>query len=165
MSQQKFIDRKEELKILNDDYSRTGSSLFIIYGRRRIEKTELINRFIDKMGIYFLATNEGNKQNIQDFQRIISNFLNDKSINNGIYSDFYSLFSMLINNVTFREKASKNKLIIAIDEFPYLIEGNKSIPSIFQKIYDVLLKDVNIMLILSGSSITMMENNVLSYCR
>lgn len=163
MSQHKFIDRKEELEMLGYDHSRNDSSLFIIYGRRRVGKTELINQFIGKNGIYFLSTDEGDIQNIKDFQKVISNFLNDDSINNGVYNDFYSFLSMLANNVSFKDYVSRKKLIIAIDEFPYLIEGNRSIPSVFQKIYDLLLKNMNVMLILSGSFITMMENNVLSY--
>lgn len=55
MSQQKFTDRKNGLKILENAYSNYGSSLFIIYGRKRVKKIELINRIIDKRGVYFPA--------------------------------------------------------------------------------------------------------------
>ena len=75
MSQQKFIDRKEELEMLGYDYSRNDSSLFIIYGRRRIGKTELINQFIGKNGIYFLSTDEGDIQNIKDFHQKLIYYL------------------------------------------------------------------------------------------
>ena len=163
MSQHNFIDREEEMEILEKSYSKGKGGLFIVYGRRRVGKTELISRFIGNRGIYFLATNEGDRENIRDFQRIISEFIGDSSINAGLFQDWYSLFSAIVNNSSFRRKCSLFKFIIAIDEFPYLIEANRSIPSIFQKIFDSLLIDQNVMLILSGSSISIMEGEVLSY--
>ncbi|MHB1440770.1 MAG: ATP-binding protein [Cuniculiplasma sp.] len=163
MSQHKFIDRKEEIEILEKSYSRGGAGLFIIYGRRRVGKTELISKFIAGRGVYFLATNEGDRENIRDFQRIISEFIGDSSLRSGEFQDWYSLFSMIASNGPFQRKCSEFKVIIAIDEFPYLIEANRSIPSIFQKIFDSLLSRMNVMLILSGSSISIMENEVLSY--
>ncbi|MHB1709293.1 MAG: ATP-binding protein [Thermoplasmataceae archaeon] len=163
MSQHKFIDRKEEMEILEKSYSKGEGGLFIIYGRRRVGKTELISKFIAGRGIYFLATNEGDRENIRDFQRIISGFVGDSSLGSGQFQDWYSFFSTLAGNSSFQRKCSEFKFIIAIDEFPYLIEANRSIPSIFQKIYDSLLSRMNVMLILSGSSISIMESEVLSY--
>ncbi len=162
MSQLKFIDREDEIKMLENIYSKQGSSLFIIYGRRRIGKTELINKFIENKGIYFLATTEGDVQNIKSFISLVSEFFDYPLLNMNL-TDWNSVFSVLASSNLFRKKINESKIIIAIDEFPYLIEGNKNIPSIFQKIYDTILKYLNIMLILSGSSMSIMENEVLSY--
>lgn len=126
-------------------------------------KTELINEFVNNRGVYFLATTEGDRENIRSFKVLISKFLGGDSILRASFDDWLSFFSVLISSSSFQEKASKSKIIIAIDEFPYLIESNRAIPSIFQKIYDTLLKQMNVMLILSGSSISIMENEVLSY--
>ncbi len=163
MSQQKFIDRIEEMDILKNHYYNDNPGLIIIYGRRRVGKTELINHFMSGHGLYFLATNEGDTENIRNFQRLLSEFFNDKSIEYAHYNDWYSLFASIVNNKNFVEKTKKSKIIIAIDELPYLIEANRSIPSIFQKIYDSFLKNNNVFLILSGSSVSIMENDVLSY--
>ncbi len=57
----------------------------------------------------------------------------------------------------------KDKLILVIDEFPYLIESNRAIPSIFQKIWDLILSEREICLVLLGSSISMMEDYTLDY--
>ena len=163
MSQQKFVNRIEELKILEDARFAKGASLFIVYGRKRVEKTELISRFIGNRGIYFLATAEGDRENIGSFKAIISKFLGDSSILKASFNDWYSFFSVLASNSSFRAKTRKSKIILAIDEFPYLIEANRAIPSVFQKVYDTILSKLNVMLILSGSSISIMENEVLSY--
>ncbi|MHB8361347.1 MAG: ATP-binding protein [Thermoplasmataceae archaeon] len=163
MSQHEFIDRKEEMEILNKSYLKDDGGLFIIYGRRRVGKTELISRFAAGRGVYFLATNEGDRANIRDFQRIMSEFVNDSSLKSGQFQDWYSLFSVLASNSAFKRKCEESKVVIVFDEFPYLIEANRSIPSIFQKIYDSILTHMNVMFILSGSSISIMENEVLSY--
>ena len=163
MIQQKFVNRIEEMKILEGALTTGGASLFIIYGRRRIGKTELISKFLGNRGVYFLATTEGDRRNINSFKEIISKFLGDDSILRANFDDWLSLFTVLASNASFQVKAKESKIIIAIDEFPYLIEANKAIPSIFQKLYDTILRPMNVMLILSGSSISMMENEVLSY--
>lgn len=163
MSQQKFIDRVEETQLLEDIYSSREASLFILYGRRRVGKTELISKFVAKRGVYFLATAEGDRENINNFKVSVSKFLEDDSIISVNFDNWYSFFTVLVSSNSFQAKASKSKIIIAIDEFPYLIEGNRAIPSVFQKIYDTILRRLNVMLILSGSSISIMENEVLSY--
>ena len=163
MSQQKFVNRVEELEILERSYSSNNASLFILYGRRRVGKTELINKFIHNSGVYFLATTEGDRENINNFKSVISKYLEDVSILKASFDNWHSFFSVLVSSSSFQTKSKESKIIIAIDEFPYLIEANRAIPSVFQKIYDTLLKKMNVMLILSGSSISIMENEVLSY--
>ncbi|ASI14156.1 AAA+ superfamily ATPase fused to HTH and RecB nuclease domains [Candidatus Mancarchaeum acidiphilum] len=163
MSQQKFVDRIEEMKILERAMSAKGPSLFILYGRRRVGKTELISKFLGTRGVYFLATAEGDRENINSFKAIMSKFLGDESILMANFDDWHSLFTVLTSSSSFQAKARESKIIIVIDEFPYLIEANRAIPSVFQKVYDTVLREKNVMLILSGSSISMMENEVLSY--
>jgi len=87
MSQQKFVNRIEKTKILEDARSAKGSSLFILYGRRRVGKTELISKFVGDKGVYFLATTEGDRENIRSFKVIISKFLGDDSILKASFDD------------------------------------------------------------------------------
>ncbi len=161
MSQQKFVNRVEEIEILENAYSSREVSLFILYGKRRVGKTELISRFIGNRGVYFLATAEGDRENIINFKAVVSKFLQDDRIIKASFDDWFSLFSVLASSTSFQAKANESKIIIAIDEFPYLVEANRAIPSVFQKIYDTILRQMNVMLVLSGSSISVMENEVL----
>ncbi|MCK5177073.1 MAG: ATP-binding protein [Candidatus Aenigmarchaeota archaeon] len=156
MFQQKFINRSDELKFLNNKY-REKNNLIIIYGRRRVGKTELIRQFIkDKKHIYFLADTRSGLDNLKQFQKIAGTHIQDNLFIKAHIEDWEELFFEL-------SKKTREKLIIVIDEFPYLIEADKSIPSVFQKIWDLNLADKNIFLILSGSSISMMENHLLNY--
>jgi hypothetical protein len=152
-----FVDRKQELEWFEKNYRKKENSFLILYGRRRVGKTELIKQFIkDKPHIYFLAGTKTEKENILELQQLMAEFLKDNIFNKIQFTSWEELFKEFV-------KKTKKPIIIAIDEFPFLIEGNKAILSIFQKIWDEILKDEKIMLILCGSSIGMMETQVLGY--
>ncbi|MFW5704887.1 MAG: ATP-binding protein [Nanoarchaeota archaeon] len=149
-----FYGREEELKILEQTFSRKKSELFIIYGRRRVGKTTLCLNFIkNKTGAYFLASQQKEEHNIENFKKTLIESLNDETINS-LKNNFEDIFRYL---------ASLNKeMIIVIDEFPYLIKENKSIVSVFQRIWDLYLEKSKVSIILSGSSISMIKDEILS---
>jgi len=150
-----FRNREKELRFLNNIYRKEGKGLVVIYGRRRVGKTELIKEFIkDKKAIYFLADKRGTKVNTNEFAKYCAEFFKDilPDVNN---------FDEAFRYIT--KRWNRGKLIVAIDEFPYLIEKDDSILSIFQKIIDEIINKENILLILSGSSMSMMYEGVLSY--
>lgn len=152
---QKFIDREKELEYLNSEYNKKESSLIVLYGRRRIGKTSLIKEFgKNKNMIYFLATEETEKQNLKQLSMLVSDYMNIENIE---FSDWDSIFRFVINS------KSKKKIVFVIDEFQYLGKVNSAFPSIFQRIWDNILKDKNIMVILCGSLINMMEAQILNY--
>ncbi len=155
---QHFVDREEELRFLERYYNKEGSSLIIIYGRRRIGKTELIKQFIkNKKHVYYLCERTSIKKNVEKFKERIAEELNIDWIKNVKVEDFETLFKIV------RDILEKEKVVIVFDEFPYLIELDRGILSVFQKIWDEILSKTKTMLILCGSSIGMMENEVLGY--
>lgn len=154
---QHFVDRENELKFLEEYYRRKESSLIIIYGRRRIGKTELIKQFIkDKKAIYYLCERTSIQSNIEKLKEKFAEELNEDWLKKVEIEDFESLFKSV-------EGKLREKFVIVFDEFPYLIEIDREILSQFQKIWDEILSKKNVMLILCGSSIGMMENEVLGY--
>jgi len=145
------------LEWFEKNYRKKENSFLILYGRRRVGKTELIKQFIkDKSHIYFLAGTKTERENILELQQIMAEFLKENIFNKIQFTSWEELFKEFV-------KKTKKPIVIVIDEFPFLIEGNKAILSIFQKIWDEILKDEKIMLILCGSSIGMMETQVLGY--
>lgn len=154
---EKFVDRENEMKYLNSEYEKKGSSLVILYGRRRIGKTSLIKEFgKNKDMIYFLATEESEIQNKKQLATLVFEKLNLEDMVVSV-TEWDSIFKLLVNRKT------NNKKVIVIDEFQYLGKTNSAFPSIFQRIWDNILKDENVMVILCGSLINMMEAQTLSY--
>lgn len=153
----KFVNRQDELASL-EKIHRTGGFQFVpIYGRRRVGKTRLIQEFIKgKKALYFLADSVSETEQLKNLGRIIGEHFKDSILVDAGFKDWYQFFLYI------KEK-QKTRLIIVIDEFPYLVNSNPAISSIFQKGIDEYLKKTNIFLILLGSSIGMMEKEVLFY--
>lgn len=150
----RFIDRQTELDFLEKKYTSQGSQLIIIYGRRRVGKTELIKQFCkDRKSIYLLADKRGTLLNLERFAEKAAEHFDDVIPR---IENFYDLSKYLIRNT------SNEKYVIVIDEFSYLMERDDTIASVFQVMWDESLKDHDIMLILCGSSVSMMIEGTLS---
>ncbi|NJE10625.1 ATP-binding protein [Thermococcus sp. MAR1] len=158
MSRQKFIDRKRELEFLERAYSSNRAEFLVIYGRRRIGKTELLLHFVrDKPHVYFLATERPYRDNLRELQRLLSEFLGDRLFGKVAFEDIDELL------MAFAERIGDERAILIIDEFPLLIEHHHPVLSPLQKAWDLKLSETRIMLILCGSSVSAMESEVLAY--
>ncbi len=153
-----FIDREAEMAALEQAYNQRESSLVILYGRRRVGKTELLKEFIkDKKALYYLATVEAENLNRYAFKDMAADFLGNELLKNATV-DRWEIIFQTIAEVSFNER-----IVIVIDEFQYLGKINSAFPSIFQRIWDTVLKPHNIMVVLCGSLISMMVSQTLSY--
>lgn len=153
-----FVNREKELKLLKEEYFEDGFRFSVIYGRRRVGKTSLIKEYIkNRPSIYFLVTLESEFILLKRFQELVADFFDDDFLRNIELKDIKQLFEYISS------KTLEKKLIIVIDEFQYLTKINKSVPSIFQYIFDEILKNKNIHMILCGSIISMMYEQTLSY--
>ena len=153
----KFIGRKSELEKLNTEYGR-DSSFVVIYGRRRVGKTTLIKEFLkEKTAFYFLATEELESQSMKRLAGVISRTTKNTLLQKAAFTDWLDLFHVIA------DYKPEEKKVLVIDEFPYLVKTNSAFPSILQNAWDEILKDSNVMLILSGSLIGIMQKYALSY--
>ncbi|MCL2512988.1 MAG: ATP-binding protein [Oscillospiraceae bacterium] len=150
-----FIGRQKELETLSNQYAKNEFTFIPIYGRRRVGKTQLIEEFIrDKKAVFFTAINKGTyKQNLE----LLSKAIFDGDESHAVFGSFYDALENIFS------RAQKEKLIFVIDEFPYLAQSEESIISILQQFIDLKFLKTNMMLILSGSSLSFMENQVLGY--
>lgn len=153
-----FINRKTELDLLKQCYRSNRAELFVLYGRRRVGKTELLHAFCaDKPHIFFIATLSSDSEQLATFSQQVYGFTHAETPSGFTFPSWEAAFQALV------DLPMKPKPIIILDEFTYLISGNKAIPSIMQKVWDEKLKNTQIMLVLCGSYIGMMEAEVLSY--
>ena len=153
----RFIGRKNELHTLNTEYNR-NSSFVVIYGRRRVGKTTLIKEFLkNKTAFYYLATEELESQSMKRLANVIARTTKNTLLQKTEFTDWLDLFQLIA------DYKPEEKKVLVIDEFPYLVRTNSAFPSILQNAWDEFLKDSNVMLILSGSLIGMMQKHVLSY--
>lgn len=150
-----FINRERELEFLRKTYSEKKPHLIIIYGKRRVGKTETVKQFFKNVPhVYFLANKAPEKEQLKLLSEKVGIVFKDEFLISRGFGNWHEFFKYIRN---------KGRMVIAIDEFPFLIEANKAVPSIFQKGWDEELKESDIFLILLGSSIGMMETEVLGY--
>lgn len=153
----RFIGRKEELLQLEKEYSLGTFGLSIVYGRRRVGKTYLLQEFLrDKRGSYFVATES-------------DELINRISLSNAVYRacgyeealppfpDIQEAFRFLFDHST------RERIIFIVDEYPYLAASAPSVSSMLQNLVDSYKHTGKLFLILCGSSMSFMEKQVLGY--
>jgi len=155
-----FIGREQELEELNRLYKNKRLDVAIMYGRRRVGKTELINHFCKgKKNILFTAIENSAEYNLNAFIEAVHKSrlrLSEESFAKVIPQNYMQLLDLIA------AIAKKEKIILVIDEYPYLAKSEKSFSSILQKYIDYNFKNINMLIILCGSSMSFMENQVLS---
>lgn len=152
-----FIGRQEELAFLEDRYNNDAGQFIVLYGRRRLGKTELLRQFCQgKEAIFYTCTEVPDEQQLAAFsQRILEkNQAAAKYIKS--FQSWEQAFSSL------GELPSAKKIVIVIDEFPYMVKGNTSLPSVIQKLWDEQLHSADIMLIVCGSAMSFIEKEILA---
>ena len=152
----KFYCRENELRKLNKRYADDKFECIIIYGRRRVGKTALINEFCkDKPTIFFSALNTTGKENLEALSKAIMNF-ERPGVDN--VPEFKSYDSAL-DELTALSK--DERIVFVIDEYPYLAKAKPAISAMLQHIIDHKWTESKMYLILCGSSMSFMENQVL----
>ena len=153
-----FLCRETELQKLNRRFNKNQVECVIIYGRRRVGKTALINEFVkDKPVIYFPALNTNAKDNLAALSKAICAYLHPDAATAPVYESFADAFAEITRI------AQTTRVVFVIDEFPYLAKADSSIPSRLQHLLDHDWKDSKLFLILCGSSMSFMEKEVLNH--
>ena len=153
-----FIGRTDELAKLNEMYASDKFECAIIYGRRRVGKTTLIKEFVkDKKAIYFMAREAAGQLNLIGFSNDVYSVTAKELAKNAFFADWDSAFDYL------SQIAQESRLVLVIDEYPYLSGGYRPISSIIQAYIDSYWKDSKLFLVLCGSSMRFMEQQVLAY--
>lgn len=152
-----FVGRDKEMNVLEALYQKDSFEFAVIYGRRRVGKTTLINEFIKgKKAIFYPGIDSNEKQNLELFSNSIMAATAGIDANIG-FRDFHDAFEYVYKT------AEKERLILVIDEYPYLANCYSGISSLLASFIDHKFLNSKLMLILCGSSLSFMENQVLGY--
>ncbi len=150
-----FIGREKEMGELEELYRQNKFQLFILYGRRRVGKTTLLTEFCKgKDSMFFSADLTNAKLNLQKFSTIVFDHYGEQNL---------EPFSSWTNALTYvNTRQAGRRLVLVIDEFPYLVKKNRALMTEFQHLIDHTLRTGNMFVILSGSYMSFMEKEVLA---
>jgi hypothetical protein len=152
-----FVGRQRELAVLQELADSGKPELFVLYGRRRVGKTELLQQLCKgRRAAYFLAAQVRDKDNLRAFRRVLEEALGDPAIASVEFPDWTAALTYAA------ERTGSERLILVLDEFPYLCEANPGLPSLLQRFWDLRGKRSSLMLVLCGSQVSFMEKEVLA---
>ena len=146
-----FVDREEEIDQLGDCYDSETADFVVIYGRRRLGKSELVRQSIADRddAVYYQAVESTAQNQLEQFVDVAT-------------AQFPSLENVRRDWEAILEALGEEDAIVVVDEFPFLIEEDASLPSRMQRVWDLELQETGMTLVLVGSSISVMEDKVLS---
>jgi AAA+ ATPase superfamily predicted ATPase len=154
----RFINRKNELETLEKDWISGDSGFIVVFGRRRIGKTRLLEEFLkDKDGVKHISEDVNKKIQITELRQSLGKYLEDDFLLNQEIEDWGLLFSYLSKTLP-----KDRRMFIWIDEFSYLVKNDRSLTSVMQKFCDGFLRRSKVVLIVSGSIFGLMNEDVLS---
>ena len=158
-----MIGREYESEKLEELYASDKFEFLVLYGRRRIGKTTLLTEFAKKHNcLYFLPQEKNTTLNIQEFANLMGSYF--KMDYTPTFKDWSELISFLSDKIdTALTNFPNEKVCIIIDEFPFIAKEYPTIKSILQHTIDHKWQHKNVMLILCGSSVSFMINEVLGY--
>ena len=152
-----FVGRQRELDALDRLYAKPSFQMLVLYGRRRVGKTTLLEHFAKgKPSVFFTAKEQSSARNLQEFSQALFEYF-DTAEGLAAFDSWGAAFSFLAKRV----KGQSEKLVFVFDEFPYAAATDPSLPSVLQVAIDRELKSANVLLVLSGSNEGFMESNVL----
>ncbi len=157
-----FIGRQEELKLLSRVWEVDRAALVILYGRRRVGKTRLLTHWVtqhEDEGLYWMAPATSALDQLRSFSQALMDFSDPDA---PIPDDFtYSSWELALHQASIL--ATEKRFALFIDEVTYLMDVSLSIVGTLQKAWDQWLSKSNILLILSGSQMGLMQRELLSY--
>ncbi len=153
-----FVNRVSELGLLEKRYASGKAEFFVLYGRRRVGKTELLAHFCEDKRSIFFVSDLGSEISLRTaLSAAVNTTLFGPNQMNAVYSTWEDLFHALA------QAAKTERLVVVLDEFPYLVTAHPPLATILQRVWDQTMRNSQIMLILCGSYIGMMEETVLGY--
>ena len=151
-----FVGREHELEVLERLYNRGRFQMAVVYGRRRVGKTALLDEFSrDKDTLFFTAQQKSDAINLRSFSQAVYRFF-DLPISTGSFATWEDALTFIAE----RSRDGKPRVFV-FDELPYAAQAQPALPSTLQIAIDHAFKTTNVCMIFCGSNEGFMESNVL----
>lgn len=152
-----FIGRERELTTLQRLYDTDRFQFAVIYGRRRVGKTALISEFVKgKETIFFTGVESSARQNLENFSHCILEYETGRPVDS-VFASFQAALEHVF------DLAETKRIVLVIDEYPYVARASRSLASTLQLLIDRQKDTSQLFLILCGSSMSYMGDHVLAY--
>lgn len=149
-----FVNRVEELKQLASWWERSEAALGVVWGRRRVGKTALIQHFgADRPAIFHTGGGRPANAELAALARAAEPLLGDglRDLAARPFADWDDALEALAAAATDRP------LLLVLDEWPALIETSPELPGLLRAAWDRFRSRTKLKLLLCGSAVRTME--------
>jgi uncharacterized protein len=150
-----FLDREHELAALERVWEAAGPALILVWGRRRTGKTRLLGRFVEgKRSIFYASTEQAASAELSAFSAVARSALEPSGTDllaHGDFRDWDTALGYLV------ERSRRERMVVVLDEFPYLVDSSPALPSIVQRLWDGPARTSKLHLVLCGSAVSVMD--------
>jgi AAA+ ATPase superfamily predicted ATPase len=155
-----FVNRERELSALDEMWARSGSQFLVLYGRRRVGKTTLMLHWgADKPTLFWTARRTSTTNLLREFSQAIYRFEHPEMSPDPTFT--YPSWEMALRHLA--HLATERQVLLVLDELPYAFAADSSLPSTLQMLWDHVLQPTQLFMVVSGSVVGMIEQEVLAY--
>lgn len=152
-----FLDRVEELRALEDNWTADEARFYVLWGRRRVGKTELLNRFVEgKRALYFEATGAARQDQLRDFSHELARVWGNELLARQPVSSWEAALTAL------EQYAAAERTVVVLDEFQYLAERAPELGSLINRWWRRAGRRLGLVLVIAGSEVAFFEREVLA---
>lgn len=153
-----FLGRRRELALLEEEHAAKRSAMVVLYGRRRVGKSELLLEFLrERRGLYFVGKQAPGPLQLRELTREAARLLDEPLLANLPDDDWKGALSAIVSRGT-----QAGRMLLVLDELPWTAQAAPELPSVLQELWDRdWKKSGKVTLILCGSYLGFMEREVL----
>jgi AAA+ ATPase superfamily predicted ATPase len=151
-----FLDRESEVTLLQDHLRRQGAGMFVLYGRRRIGKTGLLERVLRgrPRAAYHVGTRSTITEELSRLSAAVADAWDVPLLRAQPIRTSAALLAFL--------EGSDRPGVLVLDEFSFLVESDPALPGLIQASWDRRLSRSELKLVFCGSSVGIMEETFFS---
>jgi AAA+ ATPase superfamily predicted ATPase len=147
-----FVNRERELEALAGWWTTPGPRLGIVWGRRRVGKTALIERFaFDRPTIFHTGSRRPVADELATLSRAATETIQDRDLSLSPFRDWADVLESI------SRAATRKPILLVLDEFPELVTVSPELPSLIRAVWDRVPTGSHLRLLLCGSAVRTMQ--------
>jgi AAA+ ATPase superfamily predicted ATPase len=153
----RFYDRVDELAALEDNWSAADARFYVLWGRRRVGKTELLTRFVEgRRALYFEATDAARGDQLRDISRELARVSGSELLARQPLDSWEAALAAIA------QYAASERTIVVLDEFQYLAMQDRELGTLLNRWWRTVGRTLPLVLVVAGSEVSFFERQVLA---
>jgi AAA+ ATPase superfamily predicted ATPase len=152
-----FLNRTDDLAALEDNWSAREARFYVLWGRRRVGKTELLAHFAEgRRALHFEATDTAQTDQLRDLSSELARVSGDRLLAEQPLASWEAALAAI------ERFASDERTVVVLDEFQYLAERNPALGTTLNRWWRQIGRKLPLVLVIAGSEVSFFEQDVLA---